>query len=180
MMKYIPNIICISFLLLTLKCTQERIVLNREDLIFHDSYYLKIDTFYYIGVQDKSYFCQGDTIFYPAIPDTFDSKPLIRWDSMGFKILTAAIFSSPIIVVNEVIKNSNDIIWEWNSGMKYGNGREGTVKYIEGKSVFNKTVDYNNEPVPLEKGLYYWAVWGWNSEGTKILYSSRQMSFYVQ
>jgi hypothetical protein len=180
MLKKIIYLVMFSFLLLTLKCTQEASVLNNTDLIFHDSYHLKIDTFSYTGTQGKRYFCQGDSIFYTTLPDTFDNCPLLRWDSLGIKILSTAIFTSPIVIKDNVIKNSSDIVWEWNSGMKYGDGRDGTVKYFEGKSVINKTVDYNNDPSPLKSGVYYWAVWGWNSEGTKILYSSRQMNFYVK
>jgi hypothetical protein len=178
-MKYIIFIVLVcSLLIMTVKCTQETSVLDNTDLIFHDSYYLKIKPYIYLGEQNKSYSCHGDTFFYLQIPDTFDTRPLLKWDSMGFKILTVAIFTSPIVVEDNTIKNSRDIRWQWNSGMEFG--IEGTVKYSEGKSVKNDIVDYTHEPDNLVKGHYYWAVWGWNPEGTKILYSTRQMSFYVQ
>jgi hypothetical protein len=180
-MKFLFYIAIISFILyLTPECSNEASVLNNTDLIFHDSYYLKVKPYQFIGESGLNYFSHGDTVYYTAVPDTFDSKPLIKWDSIGVKIITAAIFTSPIVVEYNSIKNSNDIIWEWNSGMKVG--REGIVKYTEGRNILkNGSLDYDYDPKPLNSGmLYYWAVWAWNPEGTKIYYSSRQMSFYVQ
>jgi hypothetical protein len=159
-----------------IECTQDSSILNNTDLIFHDSYRLKIKPYSYQGEEDKRYSCQGDTIYYTTLPDTFDTKPLIQWDSVKFSIITAAIFTSPVVVKDNIISNTNDIIW--NSGMEFE--KSSSIKYIEGKNVSNSIINYESVPDPLLSGLYYWAVWGWNSEGTKILYSSRQMSFYVQ
>jgi hypothetical protein len=180
-MKYLLKILFTGLILISvIKCSQdEPDVLNHTDLIFHNSLYLKIRPYKYFGDEGKEYFCQGDTIFYTTIADTFDSRPVIQWDSViNFDILSVAIFTAPIIVKDNNIKNTNDIIWRWNSGMVFE--KYWSIKYNEGKRVYNGNVDYEHAPDPLNKGQYYWAVWGWNPEGTKILYSTRQMSFNVQ
>jgi len=178
-MKYLKYIVVVCFLLLlTYKCSDEASILNNKDLIFHDSFYLKVKPYQYISQLGINYYSHGDTVYYTAIPDTFDSKPLLQWDSIGFKILTVAIFTSPIVVEGNTIKNSNDITWEWNSGMNFET--YASIKYAEGKYVNNNRIEYDHEPYPLETGHYYWAVWAWNPEGTKIYFSTRQMSFYVQ
>jgi hypothetical protein len=178
-MKFFLFIVFVCFIgIFVIKCTQETNEMNNADLIFHNSYQLKVDPYSYIGADNVKYLCQGDTIYYTAIPDTFDSQPLIKWDSIKLNVISVSIFTSPVSVADNKIKNSNEIIWQWNSGMKFD--KISSIKYLEGKNVLNNIVDYDHLPNPLKPGIYYWAVWGWNSEGTRILYSSRQMSFYVQ
>jgi hypothetical protein len=176
---YIRNGAFFSFILLIIGCTKESVELNNTDLIFHNSYHLQIKPYSYTGENGKFYLCQGDTILYTQTPDTFDSRPLLKWDSIGFKLYTVAIFDSQIIVEGKTIKNIGNIKWQWNSGMISATSFEGNVKYIEGNNVINGIPKFGEETNPLDTGKYYWAVWGWNLEGNKILYSSRQMCFYV-
>jgi hypothetical protein len=158
-------------------CTDEEVRLNNFDLVFPNSYWLKINAYSYYDTYGNKFEVKGDTFYYTHTPDSLNNMPTLKWDSLGIGIFTAVISTKSLKVVNDEIVNINNIIWQWHSGMEYG--REGLVKYSEGKSVINDTIDYNNEAQPLDAGNYYWAVWGWNNEGTKIFFSSRQMEFYV-
>jgi hypothetical protein len=170
--KYIFLVILIN----AYSCTDNNTNFNNNDLLFPNSLRLKVPTYTYTDNID-SFKAQGDTFYYTGIPDTLNKMPLFKWDSIGLKILTLAIFTSTPVVLNSEINNIDSIVWQWHSGMEFG--REGYVQYSEGRNVFNDTIDYNHKTMPLEKGSYYWAVWGWTDDGTEILFSTRKMSFYV-
>jgi hypothetical protein len=110
--------------------------------------------------------------------------PLLKWDSIGINIITAAIFKRHIDVSGYDIRNPGDMVWQWHSGMQTDSNisREGYVQYLDGRNVIHSTtdtIDYNNPARPLDVGHYYWAVWGWNRSGIRIWYSSKQLEFYV-
>lgn len=165
-------------LLIFYSCENETETLNNTDLIFHNSESLDINPYSYLDEDTNEFHIQGDTIYFTSIPDTLNNKPEFRWKSMDFGITTIALFTAPIRVSGSEIKNVNNVIWQWHTGMKFG--IEGEVQFSEGKNVINGIIDYNNEPQHLNPGIYYWAVWRWDSDGIKILYSSRQMYFYVK
>jgi hypothetical protein len=169
-------IFCLIFL--TNSCSKESNQLNNPDLIFFDSYHLQIKPYTYADDNEIFYHLQGDTIYYTNIADTLNNMPLLKWDSIKYGTISVAIFTAPIKVINNNITNYKEIIWQWHSGMEFV--KEGEVKYSQGKYVSNGIIDYNHELQPLFPGDYYWAVWGWNSECNKVLYSSRQMHFHVK
>ncbi len=169
---------CIPFVLFVLlfNCTEgEEEVLQNDELIFSDSYQIKIPGYQYYDNEGNLFLVRGDTSYQAVYPDTLNNKPSFVWDSIGLKIITVAIFTSPIIVENDQIMNVEDIVWEWHSGMDFG--KEGYVQFIEGKNVIQGEI--TNTVTPLQEAKYYWGVWAWNSTGKKILYSSRQLGFYV-
>ncbi len=156
-------------------CTEEESVLINEDLIFSNSYQINIPSYRYFDSVGNSFFVRGDNSYQTSYPDTLNSLPLFAWDSIGLKIINVAIFTSPIVVSNNEIVNYEDIIWKWHSGMNFG--KEGYVQYLNGRDVINGEIGEN--VTPLQESTYYWGVWAWNSEGKKILYSSRALKFYV-
>lgn len=156
-------------------CTEEESAVINEDLIFSNSFQIKIPSYTYFDGEGNSIFVRGDSSYLASYPDTLNSLPLLAWDSVGLKLINVAIFTSPIVVSNNEIVNFNDIIWEWHSGMNFG--KEGYVQYLDGRDVINGEI--GEKVTPLEESTYYWGVWAWNSNGRKILYSSRALEFYV-
>lgn len=165
-------------LLFNLSCSKEEKQLNNEDLVFSDSYRIEIKPYSYKDQFDNTYFVKGDTIYYSFQPDTLNNAPLFKWDSSGYSLQVVAVFNSPIEIAGNQIVNIDDIVWQWHSGMKFDKKR--SIKYSEGKNVLNGIINYNDEPKPLNPGNYYWAIWGWSSDATRILFSSREMWFYVK
>ena len=158
-------------------CTKEESMVIDEDLIFSNSYQIKIPSYTYFDGEGNSIFVRGDSSYLASYPDTLNGLPLLAWDSIGLKLINVAIFKSPIVVLNNEIVNFEDIIWKWHSGMNFG--KEGYVQYLDGRDVINGEIDESVTPTPLEESTYYWGVWAWNSDGKKILYSSRALEFYV-
>ena len=174
-MTNIRSILLIFFIVWS--CTPEEIVVTNKDLIFENSSRILIPSYEFQDNEGKIFLMRGDTSFNSSYPDTVNSLPLLAWDSIGIKIITTAIFTEEIQVSGSRIINTNDIIWQWHSGMEHG--QEGRVQYSDGRNVINDTLDYANQPDSLNEGHYYWAVWGWGESGTRILYSSRELEFYV-
>lgn len=175
-MKYLALIL--FSILFFWACSQEDVVVENEDLIFINSYPIKIPAYDFQDAEGISYSIRGDTSFQSSYPDTVNSLPSLRWDSMGISIISAAIFTDHIRVTGNQIENTEDIIWLWHSGDKM-KGEEGDIQYSDGRSVINSDIDYENPADSLDEGLYYWAVWGWGKSGTRVLYSSRELEFYV-
>lgn len=169
---YLP--LCFFYVVLV-SCTEKELGLNNEDLVFSNSFQIQIPGYQYSDSEGIVYYVRGDTSFQASYPDTLNSMPVLAWDSIGMKIISVAIFISPIVTVNNDIVNTEDIVWKWDSGMDVG--RKGYVQYTEGKSVIDGELVDN--VTPLKEFTYYWGVWAWNSEGNRILYSSRLLEFYV-
>lgn len=170
-------IVVILIAIVTLSCSEDEDVgLNNEDLIISTSYPVKISTYSYTDSLGSVFYVQGDTN-YTLTPDTLNNRPTLAWDSIYTDLVSAAIFTNPIYVLGGEIKNTSDIIWQWHSGMEFE--KISRIKYSEGKNVINGVIINRNKATPLSEGHYYWAVWGWNNSGIRILYSSRQREFYV-
>jgi len=170
----------IFFLILLFgSCTPEEVIPENEKLIFTNSYPIKIPSYTFQDSDGETYSIRGDTSYQSAYPDTVNSLPALAWDSLGIRIITAAIFTDHLRVTGNRIVNTDDIIWQWHSGMETETGKEGFVKYSDGRSVINDSIDYDNLADSLDEGHYYWAVWGWGESGTRIWYSSRELEFYV-
>jgi len=168
---YIPSILFVLFF----NCAEEEEVLQNEEFIFSNSFQIKIPEYQYYDNKGNLFLVRGDTSYQTAYPDTLNNMPSFVWDSIGLKIITVAIFTLPIVVENDQIMNVDDIVWEWHSGMDFG--KEGYVQFIEGKNVIQGEI--TDTVTPLQEGNYYWGVWAWNSTGKKVVYSSRQLGFYV-
>lgn len=159
-------------------CTEVDDGILNEDLIFTNSFQISIPSYNYLDDEGNQYSIRGDTSYRSSYPDTVNSLPVLKWDSMGIRIITAAIFTNHINVEGNQIVNTHDIIWQWHSGAAMG-GEEGYVQYSDGMNVLDSGIDYVNLSDSLDEGHYYWAVWGWGESGLKVLYSSRELEFYV-
>jgi hypothetical protein len=166
-------------------CSEDYTGPYNEDLVFKNSFQIYIPAYQY-EFGEVDYFVNADTSYPLSFTDTLNNSPVFIWDSMGIDLLTLAIFSSPIRVMNNEIVNKEDLVWQWYLGMEMhtesGSGREGYVQYSDGRNVIHETldtIDYANPATPLSQGHYFWAIWGWDHSGTRVWYSSQQMEFYV-
>ncbi len=171
------QVFCLLSLLMVLSaCTKETGSLNNEDLVFTNSYPIGVDPYTYTDpVNHTDFTVYGDSIW--RKPDTVSSRPVLAWTKHAPSILLAAIFKEPIRVEGGEIVNTQSIVWQWHSGMP--TVYQDTVYYSEGKAVSNG-IELDGTPVPLDTGLYYWAVWGWGKTGVYIYYSSKQYGLYVE
>lgn len=150
--------------------------INNEELIFSNSYPIKISAYNYSDSLGTVYYVRGDTN-YPIPPDTLNNQPTLAWDSISLELVSAAILTSPVRVSGGEITNITDIVWQWHSGMEFETINR--IKYSEGRNLINGVIINRNPATPLSKGHYYWAAWGWSNSGIRVLYSSRQREFYV-
>ena len=91
------------------------------------------------------------------------SEPSISWPATGRRLVVAAFFSRPIDVRQNLIRNTNDLVWMWHSGMDAG--REGNVAWSDGApSSFGQPL-IGQPPLPLTAGTYSWAIWSLDETG---------------
>lgn len=181
MKKIAPNIVYILFFIFySCNDTNENIV-NNAGLLFPNTYKIAIDDYNYIDSADlKIYSINSDTII-----DTLGNMPVFEWNDITPAMVTVAIFSEPIIVEGSQIINADKIIWQWHKGMhekqviKEGNNYL-VIAFNDGKMVEEKNILYSTQPIPLESGLYFWAVWGWDASSKVVSFSSDQRCFAVQ
>lgn len=140
---------------------------------------------YFYSDSNKIYYINGDLSLQNLIKyqdfkyvDSVSSKPSLQW-SGGGELVATGIFKNRIETTEKGIKNIQDIVWLWHSGL--GTGRNGSVKFTDGRNVLNGKVDEISFPTPLTKGNFYsWGVWSWGISGEKIYASSREQIFIVK
>jgi hypothetical protein len=172
-MKLITSVILISILFVS--CTQDEEVLNNEYLLFSNSYPISVPPYEYRNESDELINVWGDSSYQSSLIDTLSPAPVLSWGTEGIRIITVAI-SNNLLKTNGNKIDSLSVVWQWHSGM--GSEKNDTIQYSEGKNVINGTL-IDGTPNPLEPGHYYWAIWGWGQSGTQIMYSSRELEFYV-
>jgi hypothetical protein len=75
------------------------------------------------------------------------------------------------------ITNPTSSEWIWTSGRI--TRPVNTLRYLDGHPVVNGAAVYTTPPELLRSGWYYWAIWSWDSTGTRVVRSSRMRRFYV-
>lgn len=117
--------------------------------------------------------------------DTLSDDFEIEWQQVKAKFVAAGIFSKPPdvgTIDGNVINNSDDCVWLWNSG--FGTGNSNHIAFDDGKSVSgisNGQPVYTSTLVPLTKGKkYYLMLWAWNDDATRIEYSSKLIVLYIK
>jgi len=98
------------------------------------------------------------------------------WDATGAALVYVGVFNAQIDVREGRIVNKAANVWAWHSGL--GRGNEGNVQFSDGHSVSGGELDTTTKPT-LNNREYYWAVWAWNGEGTRVTRSSAPASFTV-
>lgn len=170
-----------SLALLTTCVETEDINIYNKDLVFPQAYMINIEPYsYFDSTENKLYFVNAD-----SIADTLGKMPVFRWKNITAGLITVAVSTEPFYVSYMQIINTENIIWQWHTGLKKsfvetGGNKFTQVSFIDGRTVENKNILYETQPLPLENGLYFWSVWAWDRSGKKITYSSRQMQFIVK
>jgi hypothetical protein len=91
------------------------------------------------------------------------AAPSISWQATGRRLVVAAFFSRPIDVRQNQIRNTNDLVWMWHSGMD--TGREGNIAWADGAPASFGQPLIGRAPTPLSPGTYSWAVWSLDEGG---------------
>jgi hypothetical protein len=172
--------ICITILLHSRCSKTTEDGLNNPELVFPIAAEIQVEDYNYKdSITGLTYRVKGDTN-----PDTLSSLPQFRWKNFAGEIYTIVISTEPLKSINNRITNAENIIWQWHSGMKMevtdtNMVQYNRVKYSDGRPVIQKNILYAMQPSPLNSGLYYWAIWGWDNAGKNIIYSSRPFKFIV-
>lgn len=96
--------------------------------------------------------------------------------------IVVALFKSVIQVSNlkNEISNKEDIVW-----MGFGQKNKNAIDFNEGKMVEYDKISqkmvkiYNAKIENLSPGIYVWAIWAYNTDGTEIVAASREIPFRV-
>lgn len=99
------------------------------------------------------------TVRVDAAQDGPASQPGFSWVATGWRHVVCAVFRSPIHVAQNKITNTEDLAWVWHTG--FGTGREGNVRYSDGRAHLAAT----SAPAPLAAGDYFWGVWAFDDAG---------------
>jgi hypothetical protein len=163
------------FILFILGCDEETPITENEELIFINSFPIEVPAYQYTASGGQIIEVRGDSSYQSNWQDTLTHTPVLAWGTSGLPLLSVAIFTEPIQVSGGVILSEN-VVWKWHSGMDAA--IPDRVQYLEGASVTNG-IEREGSPAPLPPGRYFWGIWAWNSSGTRVLYSSRELEFYV-
>lgn len=185
-MKTATYILLLITLLVSASCeSDDEPLVENKDLIFINTFPFRVSPYSYES-ENEQYHVSGDLVYETRIPDTLNSTPLFKWDSVNIKSIetarvksyTVGLFSSPIRSSSIRILNPEDLIWQWHSGLDSGD--YGEVHYNDGLPVENGAYLPGESPEALTAGHYYWAIWAWDPSGTQLWFSSRQMEFIVE
>ncbi len=92
----------------------------------------------------------------PAHPKT----PTFNWPATHYKHVICAMFDEPLNIKDNVITNTDRMVWMWHSGLQAG--REGFVEWSDGMA--DPVTD--KPAIALGPGTYYWAVWALDLHGS--------------
>ncbi len=166
----------------TISCNiDEPVSVYNPELVFPEAFEVRIPAYSYTdSISGLSFLVKGG-----SIADTLSNLPVFQWEKFSTGLYSVAISDAPINVENGTIVNLEAIIWQWHTTMEeesiLSDGIHAiSVAYEDGRKVFNKKISYQTQPLPLESGLYFWMVWGWDKTGKGVIYSSRQKSFIVE
>jgi hypothetical protein len=145
----------------------------------------KISILFITGIAVLTSGCNLQTLYNPLFSGTTyvtttapsgngaGTLPVFKWQSStDMKYQIAAVFKKAIQVDGKRIKNTNDCIAIWTTGM---NGSAGNVSYSDFR-VFSNGAIQSSAPANLSAGTYYWAIWGDNDQ-MSVTHSSSAISF---
>jgi hypothetical protein len=178
--KYSIYAFLIAFVVISCNEIEETNVYN-ADLLFPNAFEIPIDDYIYSDpTNGKDYVIKCD-----SVADTVGPMPEFRWLVNTRNLVTVAVSKVAFIVLDNNIVNSDSIIWKWHKGLKeqFVESKENKyliVPFLEGRNVENKNILYSTQPLALESGLYFWAVWGWDVSGKNVIFSSKMGRFVVE
>jgi hypothetical protein len=134
--------------------------------------------------QFKEEYGADPPVLIPVI-DTLTADFEVQWTPVPSRFIAAGIFRKIPATSNpdkNSINNTADCVWMWNNAM--GTGNNGAIRYTDGRSVdaiVNGNPVYENALQPLQPGVvYYFMLWAWNEDATKIIYSSRVIRILIK
>lgn len=148
-------------------------IVYNPDLIFDNSLKINVNPYTYSD-SGIVYTVLGDSA---SVADTVSSTPVLKWSKSWSDVVTVAISTAPFEVEDGRISNADQIIWLWHPGLS--EGENGEVAYLDGKPVENEKILNEKQPLPLENGLYFWAVWSWDKGARYVIYSTKEQLMYV-
>jgi hypothetical protein len=112
----------------------------------------------------------------------FSWNPILETGNVQNNRLVIALFKDLVKIspIKNEILNKEDIVW-----MGFEHKSPNSIDFLEGKMVeFDKLSQkmvktYTPKIENLDAGIYVWAVWAYNKDGTKIVASSREIPFSV-
>lgn len=113
--------------------------------------------------------------------DLMTSEPHFEWQQFDDPEHVMVVISKRRIIVHDgEIANPNDLIWAWNEDME--GGRKGYVEFGDGRDMVDGVIQYDKqEPTSLRSGqIYFWCVYGWNADLSKIAFSSKEFPFMIR
>lgn len=115
----------------------------------------------------------------PDFGELFNTnQPNFTWVRNGSPFSMVAIWDEPPNVSGDGIENTSNMVWLWHSGLR--TGINGSVDYLDGRSIQDGDINSVSVPIPLQGGRsYYWAAWEWNNDGTEINASSNVSYFRI-
>jgi hypothetical protein len=117
--------------------------------------------------------------------DRTTNEPSLAWTNTGDELVAAAIFKNRIRLdaKNTLIQNEEAAVWGWHSGLGTGGveaGNKYVVDFRDGRMVKHGLIMETEMARPLKyDSVYYWLVWVWDENGTKIIKSSREIPILV-
>jgi hypothetical protein len=115
----------------------------------------------------------------PGIGDTTSTTPDFAWTSTGSRWVFVGIFTQDIVVKDGQIENPGDNVWAWHSGL--GTGREGSVRFADGRTVIGGILQTGTAPTALAPNRpYFWAVWAWSDNAVSVAESSQEGYFFTK
>lgn len=175
-MNHLSKIIGIIPYLFLLSCEPESNLAYNPELIFPYAIEISIPPYSYSD-NTHTYFIKGDSAFLMDITDTISVNPTFKWKAKNKKLIFTAVFDSPIISNNNTILNAENMVWSWHSGLE--TGINGEVMLSEGVQVMEGKLTNMNATTLKAESFYYWGIWAWDDSGTRIKYSSRQITLYT-
>lgn len=76
----------------------------------------------------------------------------------------AAVFAAPPVVIDKSVSNTESGVWWWSTGLSRstGQGRDGSVRWSEGRGFASGQPADVPAPTPAPGVWHYFAVWAWN------------------
>ncbi|MBK9733262.1 MAG: hypothetical protein IPO83_18575 [Chitinophagaceae bacterium] len=165
----------------------------------HNTYLIEVPQYYYYYIENDSSSDKieifGDTKVFTFLPpacddgcppekfyEDFSQLFEIQWKDPKVKYQAVGVFTHPIagsFANGNSIGNSEDMVWTWHTGMKQ-DGKVGTVRFGDGRSVHNGVIDYDSAPELLEfNKLYYLGIWAWDDGGTNLEFTSNEIRMKI-
>jgi len=106
----------------------------------------------------------------------YTQEPNFTWNPISSNASMLVVMDRPPAVNSpggdpSKIVNIDRIRWFWHPGLP--SGTQGIVNFSDGRVLNSETITDTSPAIPLTKGRsYYWAVWEWNEDKTRIVASS--------